>query len=39
MNIDTVNRGVQKHKKRKRNLTKTGLISGVDQKAVLDLLK
>jgi len=29
----------KKHKKRKRNLTKTGLISGVDQKAVLDLLK
>lgn len=29
----------KKHKKRKRNLTKSGLIASVDEKAILLLLK
>lgn len=29
----------KKHKKRKRNLQKTGLVASVDEKAILDLLK
>ena len=29
----------KKHKKRKRNLQKTGLIASVNEKAILDLLK